>query len=67
MVRQSLTIISLLEMSGSAQGNTVKLSCAAVAQPTAVRYAYRGNPANANLYNKDGLPAIPFRTDNKNP
>ena len=49
------------------EGNTVKLSCAAVAQPTAVRYAYRGNPANANLYNKNGLPAIPFRTDNKNP
>ena len=49
------------------EGNTVKLSSPAVAQPVAVRYAYRGNPANANLYNKDGLPAIPFRTDNKNP
>ena len=49
------------------EGNTVKLSSAAVTQPVAVRYAYRGNPANANLYNKDGLPAIPFRTDNKNP
>jgi hypothetical protein len=21
------------------------------------------NPANANLYNKDGIPALPFRTD----
>ena len=51
----------------SIDGNTVKLSSAEVAQPVAVRYAYRGNPANANLYNKDGLPAIPFRTDNINP
>lgn len=49
------------------EGNTVKLSSVAVAKPIAVRYAYRGNPTNANLYNKDGLPAIPFRTDNKNP
>ena len=49
------------------EGNTVKLSSSAVAQPVAVRYAYRGNPANANLYNNEGLPAIPFRTDNWNP
>ncbi len=45
------------------EGNTVKLISSAVPAPVAVRYAYRGNPANANLYNKEGLPAIPFRTD----
>jgi sialate O-acetylesterase len=29
-----------------------------------VRYAWADNPDGANLYNKDGLPASPFRTDN---
>ena len=33
-----------------------------VAKPAAVRYAWADNPA-CNLYNKDGLPASPFRTD----
>lgn len=35
-----------------------------VKEPVAVRYAWADNPANANLYNKEGLPASPFRTDN---
>lgn len=48
-------------------GDTVEVSTAAVAQPVAVRYAYSGNPLGANLYNKAGLPAIPFRSDNWNP
>jgi sialate O-acetylesterase len=34
----------------------------AVTEPTAVRYAYQSNPAKANLYNKEGLPASPFTT-----
>lgn len=29
----------------------------------AVRYAWADNPAGANLYNAEGLPASPFRTD----
>jgi sialate O-acetylesterase len=29
----------------------------------AVRYAWADNPQGANLYNKEGLPASPFRTD----
>ena len=29
----------------------------------AVRYAWADNPAEANLYNKGGLPASSFRTD----
>ncbi|MDB5296171.1 MAG: hypothetical protein JWO31_2154 [Phycisphaerales bacterium] len=33
-----------------------------VKEPTAVRYAWSHNPA-ASLYNKAGLPAVPFRTD----
>ena len=34
-----------------------------VSDPVAVRYAYTQHPAGCNLYNKDGLPALPFRTD----
>jgi sialate O-acetylesterase len=34
-----------------------------VAQPVAVRYAWADNPDGANLYNLEGLPASPFRTD----
>jgi sialate O-acetylesterase len=34
-----------------------------VKQPVAVRYAWGNNPGDANLYNIEGLPALPFRTD----
>ncbi len=43
-------------------GDTVVVSSDKVAQPVAVRYAWADNP-ECNLYNKDGLPASPFRTD----
>jgi len=44
-------------------GNSVLVSSAAVAQPVAVRYAWSSNAPWANLFNKDGLPAQTFRTD----
>lgn len=34
-----------------------------VPKPMYVRYAWADNPRGANLYNKEGLPASPFRTD----
>lgn len=34
-----------------------------VAEPLAVRYAWKDDP-DATLYNRAGLPAVPFRTDN---
>ena len=43
-------------------GDTVVVSCPAVKKPVAVRYAWADNP-DCNLYNKAGLPASPFRTD----
>ncbi len=45
------------------EGNTVVVRAEQVPNPVAVRYAYTMNPAGANLYNKEGLPASPFRTD----
>jgi sialate O-acetylesterase len=35
-----------------------------ISNPVVVRYAWADNPAGANLYNKEGLPASPFTTDN---
>ncbi|MBB3838429.1 sialate O-acetylesterase [Runella defluvii] len=34
-----------------------------VSAPLYVRYAWADNPENVNFYNKEGLPASPFRTD----
>ena len=45
------------------EGDTVVLTCAAVPKPVYVRYGWSANRRWANLFNKDGLPAIPFRTD----
>jgi sialate O-acetylesterase len=45
-------------------GNTILVSSEKVQKPVAVRYAYAMNPEGANLYNKEGFPASPFRTDN---
>ncbi len=44
-------------------GDTVTVSSPHVPAPVAVRYAFSSNPAGANLYNRAGLPASPFRTD----
>lgn len=44
------------------EGDTVVVSAPAVSAPVAVRYAWASTPT-ANLYNKEGLPAAPFRTD----
>lgn len=44
-------------------GDTVVVHSPAVTAPVAVRYAFSANPAGANLYNRNGFPASPFRTD----
>ena len=46
-----------------APDNKVIVSSVQVKNPVAVRYAWADNPEDANLYNKEGLPASPFRTD----
>ena len=44
-------------------GDTVIVSHDDIREPRHVRYAWANNPAGANLYNKEGLPAVPFATD----
>jgi sialate O-acetylesterase len=44
-------------------GDRVVVWSDAVPNPVAVRYAWANNPEAANLYNAEGLPAAPFRTD----
>lgn len=46
-------------------GNTVTVFSDKVKNPVAVRYAWENNPEDANLFNAEGLPASPFRTDNR--
>jgi sialate O-acetylesterase len=43
-------------------GATIIVSKPGLEKPVAVRYAWAANPIG-NLFNKDGLPASPFRTD----
>lgn len=45
------------------KGNRVVVSSPDVKNPVAVRYAWSNNPEDANLCNKEGLLASPFRTD----
>ena len=44
-------------------GNTVVLSSPAVKKPTQVRYGWAKDHTWANLFNKDGLPALTFSTE----
>ncbi len=44
------------------EGATVVVTCDKVAKPVAVRYGWAAYPV-VNLWNRDGLPASPFRTD----
>jgi sialate O-acetylesterase len=41
-------------------GGSVLLSHPDVTKPKNVQYAFNRDPSFANLYNKDGLPALPF-------
>jgi sialate O-acetylesterase len=45
--------------------NQLMVSAPTVKNPVAVRFAW-DEAAQPNFYNKDGLPAMPFRTDNPN-
>jgi sialate O-acetylesterase len=51
------------EAKAEIKGDRVIVSSAEVTKPVAVRYAWMKYPT-CNLFNKEGLPATPFRTDN---
>jgi sialate O-acetylesterase len=51
-----------VEADAKLEGNSVLVSSSQVAKPVAVRYGWANSP-RCNLYNKEGLPASPFRTD----
>ncbi|MDN3593487.1 hypothetical protein [Zunongwangia endophytica] len=45
------------------KGDKIMVFSPDIKKPVAVRYGWADNPDKANLYNKEGLPASPFRTD----
>lgn len=53
---------SFVSAKAEIKGNTVIVYSETVKIPKAVRYAFTNN-ANGNLFNSEGLPASPFRTD----
>lgn len=52
---------------GRIDGSELMVSSPEVSEPIAVRYAHTNNPNGPLLYNKDGLPAAPFATDQQDP
>src|SRR5665647_890805 len=47
------------------RGEKVIVKGSKIKKPVAARYAWADNPEGANLYNREGLPASPFRTDKR--
>ena len=45
------------------ENGKITVCSAAIPNPVAVRYAWADNPEGEKLYNTEGLPASPFRTD----
>lgn len=45
------------------KGNKVIVYSKEVPKPVHVRYAFESSPEKINFYNKEGFPAVPFRTD----
>jgi len=55
---------AFVDADATIKGDSIEVKSAKVPIPVAVRYAWANYPEGANLYNGDGLPAAPFRTDN---
>ncbi len=47
-------------------GQTIEVQSDEQSTPVAVRYAFK-NYMHGNLFNKEGLPGVPFRTDKWKP
>ena len=48
--------------SATIEGSNILVSAASVTEPKAVRYGWDNVP-DVNLFNQEGIPASPFRTD----
>ncbi|MBK9485270.1 MAG: hypothetical protein IPO01_08635 [Chitinophagaceae bacterium] len=48
------------------KNNTVLVSSDKVQHPAAVRFGWMGDASECNLFNREGFPAVPFRTDEWN-
>jgi sialate O-acetylesterase len=48
------------------KNNKVVLFTSGIQSPMHVRYSWRGDASKSNLFNNDGFPAVPFRTDDWN-
>jgi sialate O-acetylesterase len=55
---------TFVNASAKIDGNRVFVSSPSVTKPVAVRYGWANTP-DVNLFNREGLPAAPFRTDCK--
>jgi sialate O-acetylesterase len=55
---------NFFEASAVIEGPTVVVTSEKVSRPVAVRYGWSNVP-DVNLFNQEGLPAVPFRTDAK--
>lgn len=45
------------------KNNTVIVSCDKINNPVAVHFGWMGDASDCNLFNKEGFPVVPFRTD----
>ncbi|MCT2535151.1 sialate O-acetylesterase [Aquibacillus koreensis] len=52
-----------MDAKATIKGDTIIVSNEDIKEAHHVRYAWLNNPENANLYNKEGLPASPFNTE----
>ena len=50
-------------VNGILKGNQVVLKSENIPHPKAIRFGWKGDDSECNLFNKEGLPASPFRTD----
>ncbi|SHH52838.1 sialate O-acetylesterase [Chryseolinea serpens] len=56
---------NFVEAQAVIRGREVVVWSDGVSHPVAVRYGWEDNPQGGNLYNNEGLPASPFRTDDE--
>ena len=47
--------------------NKLVVSCDEVPNPIAVRFGWKGDASHCNLFNEEGFPAVPFRSDDWKP